>query len=319
MRNVILDCDPGHDDVLALMMALYQDDELTLRGVVTSAGNQSLAKVTHNADHVLQYLHADVPLYAGEAGALLAAHTTTGDGDAIHGTSGLGGFTFPADENWEQRVHHNYLDFYRQELSTGPVTIIATAPLTNIAMVLKSMPELLHNVACISIMGGGLHHGNITPAAEFNCYADPEAAKIVFNSGLPTIMSGLDVTEKAYVTAEEIRQLGNQTGPATQMVYGLLDFYSQYFTKQRVDEMPLHDVCAVLALTHPLMFKSIETVVDVETNEGIAKGQTIADLRAIQDPQRDNNVTVLVSIDRQLFKEELLKMLAHFDARLREV
>lgn len=316
MKHVILDCDPGHDDVLALMMALYQTHDLDVTGVVTSAGNQSLSKVTHNAFNVLRYLHRDVPLVAGESGALLASQTTTGDGDAIHGQSGLGGFEFQENTQWQSQVDHDYLHFYRGELSAGPRTIIATAPLTNVAMVIKSMPELVKNIEEISLMGGGLHHGNITPAAEFNIYADPEAAKIVFNAGIPITMSGLDVTEKAFLTADEIRALGHGTGKATTMVYHLLDFYSHYFTQQRVDEMPLHDVCAVLALTNPEMFTSIQTVVDVETNDGIAKGQTIADLRVIQDAQQTKNVTALLSIDRQLFKEALLKMLAHFDADL---
>lgn len=193
------------------------------------------------------------------------------------------------------------------------VTLVAIAPLTNIALLLKVYPEVKKKIECISMMGGGISHGNCTELAEFNIHVDPEAAHIVFHSGVKIIMSGLDVTEKAVITRREIDSLKHK-GKASNLVYELLDYYYESGKQFGFKDSPLHDLCAVQYLLQPEIFRGSLKYVDVITEDGIARGQTFADLRAL--PKNPANIFVLTEVNRELFIKNLITGLEYLDQTL---
>lgn len=313
-RNIIIDCDPGHDDALAIMVALAKKDLLDLKGLTIVAGNQTLEKLSKNTLNLLSYLEEDVPVVQGVERPIIKP-LTIGDGLEIHGESGLDGFVFPEPKielAGTNAVHFLYETIMRNE---EKITLVPTAPLTNIALLLKAYPEVKEKIEVISLMGGGINNGNITPSAEFNIYADPDAANIVFNSGIPIIMSGLDVTEKAFITFDEVSKINPEQGKCSSMIRGLLDFYGEFSKSFGLTSMPLHDVCSVLYLTNPEIFKGEYYTVDVEVNDGITRGQTVAD-RRIYAPEHKKNTFVLLDIDREKFLEIILESIKYYDEKL---
>jgi pyrimidine-specific ribonucleoside hydrolase len=310
MKQIIIDCDPGHDDAIAILLALAHSDELTILGITTVGGNQVLDKITDNALKLLSYVGADIPLARGAAGPLMAPLIT---GEIAHGETGMDGPILPSSLFQALDVHA--VEFMASLIrgAEGKVTLIPIGPLTNIALLLTAYPEVKSKIECISLMGGGIGEGNMTSTAEFNIYVDPEAAQIVYRSGIPIVMSGLDVTNRAQIYPEEIEQL-KQRGKASILVGELLDFYSIYSRKMGYDGSALHDPCAVAWLLRPDIFHYVDLHVDVETKGELTRGMTVADRR--KKPDREPNVRVLIDLDRDAFIRMITEALDALDRQL---
>ncbi|HHQ4565341.1 TPA: pyrimidine-specific ribonucleoside hydrolase RihA [Aeromonas hydrophila] len=307
---VILDCDPGHDDAIALILALASP-ELKVLAVTTSAGNQTPDKTLNNVLRILTLLgRDDIPVAAG-APKPLARELIIADN--VHGESGLDGPQLP-DPAFAP-VAMTALELMAKCLreSPEPVTLVPTGPLTNIALLLAAHPELKSKIARIVLMGGAAGAGNWTPAAEFNIYVDPEAADMVFKSGLPITMCGLDVTHEAQVMDEDIARVRAITNPVAQCVAGLLDFFMIYHRdpKWGFAGAPLHDPCTIAWLLAPALFHGVECRVDIETGGIHTSGMTVVDRYGLTG--KAANALVLLGLDRAGFIDLLVTRLRAFD------
>ncbi|MEV3807116.1 pyrimidine-specific ribonucleoside hydrolase RihA [Aeromonas dhakensis] len=307
---VILDCDPGHDDAIALILALASP-ELKVLAVTTSAGNQTPDKTLNNALRILTLLgRDDIPVAAG-APKPLARELIIADN--VHGESGLDGPKLP-DPAFAP-VAMTALELMAKCLreSPEPVTLVPTGPLTNIALLLAAHPELKSKIARIVLMGGAAGAGNWTPAAEFNIYVDPEAADMVFKSGLPITMCGLDVTHEAQVMDEDIERVRAITNPVAQCVAGLLDFFMIYHRdpKWGFAGAPLHDPCTIVWLLAPALFHGVECRVDIETGGTHTSGMTVVDRYGLTG--KPANALVLLGLERAGFIDLLVTRLRAFD------
>src|SRR5918997_4345963 len=301
---IILDVDPGHDDAVAIMLACGAPG-LDLLAITTVAGNVPLEKTTRNALRFLSLIgHTDVPVAAGASSPLYRPLHTAED---IHGESGLDGpkIPDPSFEPDERTATDLIADTLRE--APEPVTLIPTGPLTNVATFLREHPELKDRVAHISLMGGSIGLGNTTPAAEFNIYVDPEAAREVFESGLPITMSGLDVTHQAEAGPDEretLRTLGRVGG----MVADLLEFFAAtYESVYGFDAPPLHDAVAVAAVLEPALLETRAMRVDVECESELTRGETVCDFYGVTG--RRPNAEVGVRLDREGFFDLLYRSL----------
>jgi Inosine-uridine nucleoside N-ribohydrolase len=306
-RPIIIDCDPGHDDAIAILLALANPERLRVLGITTVGGNQVLEKITDNALKLLSFVDADIPVAMGAKGPLLGKLVT---GAEAHGESGMDGPVLPPSKF--RPVRQGAVEFMVERIrsSDRPVTLVPIGPLTNVAMLLAAYPDVKEKIECISLMGGGLAYGNVTAEAEFNIYVDPEAARIVFESGVPIAMSGLDVTDKAMIYEEEIAEL-KRRGKVSVMVGELLDFYSIYSRKLGFDGSSLHDPCAVAWLLQPELFESKAYYVTVETKGERTRGMTVADMR--RKPNDAPNAHVLLDVDRDAFIRLLFDALERLD------
>lgn len=307
---VIIDCDPGHDDAIAILWALASP-QLDVRAVTTVAGNQSIEKVTGNAIKVLTIAgKKNISVGMGFAHPLMGKNH---DGAQIHGETGLDGPVLP--EAGFDKSELNAIQLMEKVLteSREQVTLITLGPLSNIARLFLVRPDLKKKIKQISMMGGGTY-GNWTPAGEFNIWDDPEAAKIVFDSGIDIIMAGLDVTQKAYVTDDENEKIKAQGNKVSVFVSELIEYYRQYHYK--VEGFPgctLHDPCAVAALVYPEIFKSEKCHVDIELNGSLTRGMTVIDrigyLEKIFGEKTSRHVRVLFDVDREKFVQYLSEAL----------
>ena len=297
-RKIILDCDPGHDDVVALALAIGSP-EVELLALTTVVGNQTLEKVTHNALSAARVLGLDdVPVAAGCPRPLVREHEPADD---IHGESGLDGVELPAPAQEVDPRHA--VDLIVETVMAhepGTVTLVATGALTNVAMAVRREPRLAERVREVVLMGGGYHVGNRTAVAEFNIRVDPEAAHIVFNERWPLLMVGLDLTHQALATPdvrEQIRAIG--TAPA-EFVSGLMDFFADTYREvQGFDAPPVHDPCAVAYVIDPSVMTTRRAPLDVELSGVLTTGMTVADFRA--EPPDDCTTSVAVELDRDRF------------------
>ncbi|CAH1059106.1 nucleoside hydrolase [Paenibacillus pseudetheri] len=307
---IIIDCDPGHDDAIAILLAIANAEKLDLRGITTVGGNQILDKITENALKVISFVNADIPVAKGAAGPLFGKLVT---GEEAHGESGMDGPLLPPSKfrPLEEGAVEFMLNIIRS--SEEKITLVPMAPLTNIALLITAYPEIKERIEKISLMGGGISYGNVTSTAEFNIFVDPEAARIVFESGIPITMSGLDVTDKAAIFEDEIVAL-KERGPVSTMVGELLDFYSIYGKKMGYVGSALHDPCAVAWLLRPELFESEHLYVTVETEGKLTRGMTVADKRKKTD--RPANVEVLVGVDREAFMKLIFDSLEKLDQEL---
>lgn len=310
MRNIIIDCDPGHDDAIAILMALAHKDRLNIKGITTVGGNQTLEKITDNALKILSFVNEDIKVARGAEGPLLRELRT---GAEAHGESGMDGPILP--EPKFNAVEENAIEFMAKIIkeSNEPITLVPLGPLTNIALLLKSYPELKEKIEYISLMGGACYGGNVTPCAEFNIYVDPEAARIVFNSGIPIAMSGLDVTHKAQIFDDEIAKL-KDLGTVSNMVAELLDFYSIASKRFGFEGSALHDPCAVAWLLKPEIFTAKKCHVDIETYGELTRGMTVVDC-TIKD-EKNGNTEVLFDVNREAFVNMVFDALKILDARI---
>jgi inosine-uridine nucleoside N-ribohydrolase len=296
MTDIILDCDPGHDDAIALLLALASP-EVTLLGVTTVSGNQTLEKTTANAIRVLDHLERhDVPVAAGAARPLVRERHVAAE---VHGETGLDGPDLPPPARAPEPLHA--IEWIARQLRQArqPVTLVPTGPLTNIALLLAIYPELMNEkVERIVLMGGAIGEGNTTPAAEFNIWADPEAAHRVFTCGIDVTMVGLDVTHKALITPAHIGPLA-RAGKAGKLVADLYGFYSQFHARRYGwDGSPVHDAVAVAHVVDPTLLDTTHCGVTIDMGPELSRGRTHVDL---QSATWAPNCQVAVDIDADRF------------------
>jgi len=295
--TIILDCDPGIDDALAIAFAAASP-EIELAGITTVAGNVGLAKTTANALAVASFVGAaDVPVTAGCAAPLLRPALDAGH---VHGDSGLGGAVLPPSARLAGEEHAT--DFIIDTLAAAPgeITLVATGPLTNIALALRRQPRLADWVRDFVIMGGSASRGNVTPAAEFNIWADPEAAAIVFSAGWTVRMTGLDVTLLARATAAVQRRMRVLGLLGSRLLLPALAQYRD--SADTTGEPPVHDVCAIVSIADPAVFSYTSALVQVETHGALTAGMTVTDFGATAG----HNARVATGIDAGRFWETVL-------------
>jgi purine nucleosidase len=294
--SIILDCDPGIDDALAIAFA-HGHPDIDLVGITTVAGNVSLAKTTANALAVSEYIGAaGTPVTAGCAGPLLRPAYDARD---VHGESGLGGAVLPAATGSPAPGHAIDYIIDTVRAAPGQITLVATGPLTNIALAVKREPRLADWIREFAIMGGSAGRGNVTPAAEFNIWADPEAAAIVFRAGWTVVMLGLDVTLRTGANSA-VRQRMRDLGPlGTELLLPALD---QYRSVREPSGPPVHDVCAVAWVAQPGLFGLVPARVQVETAGALTAGMTVVDFDA-PGPADGGSAQVAMSIDAGGFWE----------------
>lgn len=308
---VIIDCDPGIDDTVALAVAFAQP-QFDILAVCAVAGNVSVDKTATNARAVLATIGSKCPIYRGAEGPLLPGRVI--EAPDVHGVSGLGNFTMPVEELNPLEEESAVAAMHRIiSASADKVTIIAIGPLTNLALLFRTYPKVKDNVELISLMGGGLYTGNHTAAAEFNILADPEAADIVYNSGVPIIMAGLDVTHKAYIGWKEYNELKAINNPVSEMLCDALKFSLESTGKVKGDmenaSVNMHDTVSVLAITQPELFEGRDLHVVVETAGRYCRGYTLADMRgdlSFVVLQEQPNCHVLLNVDRENFNKTIL-------------
>ena len=300
---IILDCDPGHDDAIALLLALASP-EVELLAVTTVHGNQTLDKTTANALRVLDLVgRDDIPVAAGASRPLKREPKVA---DHVHGESGLDGPFLPPPQH--APIAQHAVDLMLTTIAASPrrVTLVPTGPLTNIALLLDQYAG--RNIERIVLMGGAIAEGNITPAAEFNIWADPEAAERVFRSGLDVTMIGLDVTHQALLTppiAERLRA----TGKTGTFVAELVEFFSRYHRETYGwDGAPIHDAVAVAHVIRPGLVETKRRNVEIEVGSELCRGRTVVDLWNRTD--RPANAHVGVAIDAAGFFELLVKRIS---------
>jgi pyrimidine-specific ribonucleoside hydrolase len=284
MRKVILDCDPGHDDAFAIMLAVKHLDVL---GITTIGGNCTLDNVTKNALKILEVLErTDIPVYPGHAAPMVAPLVTA---PQFHGESGLDGPVLPEPKVKAKKKHA--VDFIIETLmTTDDVTLIATGPLTNIAEAISREPEIVKRAREIYIMGGSVTYGNWTPAAEFNIFVDPEAAYRVFNSGLLVNMCGINLTRQCCLTFEHMQKFREIGTKAAILAADLLEFFiGSTISTAKLTGANLHDACPVAWIINPELIKAVPMHIDIELKGEYTRGMTVCDYRHLRgtDPEMD--------------------------------
>ena len=303
--KIILDCDPGHDDAVAIMLAA-SSPKIDLLGITVESGNQTLEKTSRNALNVLQWIgKGDIPVYAGCEGPLVRKKITAGD---IHGESGLDGPDFPPLELKLQEKHAVSYIVETLLASDDPVTMVTTGPMTNLAMAIRLEPKILEHMDKIVLMGGAYQNGNVTPAAEFNILCDPEAAHICFGCGKPVYMMGLDVTRKVLCVPEVVERMGKIGNEASRLFVELMGHFCR--TQKEIFGFPggpLHDPCTIVWLIDPDVFtmKPMHTSIDI--SHGDSYGRTNCDFFSYQKKELNANVAVDVDVAKywDVIEEEL--------------
>ena len=304
---IILDCDPGHDDAVAMIVAARHTN---LLGITTVAGNAPLESTTQNAIVVRDLLGIDVPVHAGANRPLLAPARHAG---YVHGESGLDGADLPPPSG--PPASRDAIGFIIETVrSHDGVWLVPTGPMTNIALALRSAPDIAARIAGISFMGGGLF-GNRTATAEFNIWADPEAAAIVIDYGGPLIMTGLDVTYQLQATPERIAQLRTIPGRLAATIADLMTFFSGTYVSrhENMRGAAVHDPVAVMALTHPELFTRSFSHVVVETAGEHTRGMTVIDQRTLLD-RPDPNCDRLTDVEGDAAWAVVTEAIAHFSS-----
>ncbi|MGX0330606.1 ribonucleoside hydrolase RihC [Staphylococcus cohnii] len=298
-QPIIIDTDPGIDDAAAISFALNHP-EFDLKMISTVNGNVGIEKTTANALKLKRFFNSDIPVHRGASQPLLSDIVDASD---VHGESGMEGYTFPEINESDLDSTHA-VEAMRDVLlkSETPITLIPIGPLTNIALLLLTYPEVKTFIKEIVLMGGSASRGNITPLAEFNIYCDPEAAQIVFNSGLPLTMIGLDVARSSSLTHDTINELNsiNDTG---KMLHQLFKHYRGDDFEKGIN---VYDAYTLLYLLHPEHFDVREADVQIETDGKLTKGASVVDFKS-QFP----NTTVVMSVQANIFKQMFIDALKY--------
>lgn len=283
-QKIIIDTDPGQDDAVAILLALASPEDFDVLGIVAVAGNVGLELNSKNALKVVELSgRTDVPVFAGCPGPLQRVLKTA---EHVHGSTGLNGPELPEPKISLEDKHG--VDFIIDTImahDTGTITLCTLGPLTNIGMAMAKQPEIKNRIKQIVMMGGAYFEvGNLTPAAEFNIYVDPEAADVVFRSGVPLVVASLDVSHQVLTTKkrlQDFRDLGNKTGKA---VAEMLDFSETFdLKKYGWDGAPLHDPCVTAYLIDPNLFEGRLINVTIETQSELTRGMTVADFWGVTD------------------------------------
>ena len=311
-KKIILDCDPGHDDAVAIMLAIASDD-IDLLGITCVGGNATLENTKLNALKICSLLNRqDIPIYAGSDKPLKYDLVTA---EHVHGKSGLDTDGEPINLDPSHRIKEmSAIDFIINECKNAeePIYLCPTGPLTNIALCLKKDPSIKDKIKEIVLMGGAaLCLGNITPAAEFNIYVDPHAANVVFNSGVEITMMGLDVTHKVNVNDQIINSIKTNNNKASVFFADLMDFYSRFHRElYETGDCPLHDPCVIAYLIDNEIFKGKKVHVQVEENSDLTRGETVVDWLGVKKLHPNCNVITEADSDRffKILKKELAKL-----------
>ena len=298
-QPIIIDTDPGIDDAAAISFALNHP-EFDLKMISTVNGNVGIEKTTANALKLKRFFNSDIPVHRGASQPLLSDIVDASD---VHGESGMEGYTFPEINESDLDSTHA-VEAMRDVLlkSETPITLIPIGPLTNIALLLLTYPEVKTFIKEIVLMGGSASRGNVTSLAEFNIYCDPEAAQIVFNSGLPLTMIGLDVARSSSLTHDTINELNsiNDTG---KMLHQLFKHYREDDFEKGIN---VYDAYTLLYLLHPEHFDVREADVQIETDGKLTKGASVVDFKS-QFP----NTTVVMSVQANIFKQMFIDALKY--------
>lgn len=305
-RKIILDCDPGHDDAIAIMLAA-RHPAIDLLGITIVAGNQTLNKTLVNGLNVCQKLDINVPIHAGMPKPIMREQIVA---DNIHGESGLDGPIFaPLVRKAESKHAIQYIIDTLMN-SDGDITLVHVGPLTNIAVAIRMQPAILPKIREIVLMGGAYGTGNFTPSAEFNIYADPEAARVVFTSGVPLVMMGLDLTNQTTCTADVISRMKKVGGPAGELFSDIMSFtLKTQYENYGLDGGPVHDATCIGYLINPDAFKMQDMYVEIDVNNGPCYGRTVCDELGVTGKQP--NTKVGMTIDTKWFwdlVEECVRM-----------
>lgn len=300
-----MDCDPGIDDGIALAYAAAHQDEIELLAVTTFAGNQTIDKVTKNALELVDFYGLKVPVARGQERPLVKEVIHA---EEFHGETGLGHCVLP--ETGTKAASDNAVFFIREildDLSEGQqVTFIETAPMTNLALLLRVFPEVKDKIRRIVFMGGAVKGGNVTPAAEFNIYADPEAAKIVFEAGIPLVMCGLDATMKCNLTRNQIMKLCQSGNPVARACGDMAGYVLENSSKYRC-VASIHDTVPFMYLLHPEFFKMEKAILDVDCSDGAGRGAMLCDFRWWLHDEEKIKDMILTDADTESFQQELFE------------
>lgn len=274
-RKILYDCDPGHDDAIAILLAAGSP-ELELLGLTTVAGNQTLDNTARNACHVLQWLgREEIPVYAGCDRPMVRTRVTAGD---IHGKTGLDGPVFPPLRKAVEAEHAVPFLIRTLLASQGDITVVTSGPMTNLAMALRLEPGIAEKIQRIVLMGGSYTNGNVTPAAEFNILADPEAAHVCFTAGRPVTMIGLDVTRKVLCYPETVERMAKVGNAASRLFVDLMGHFCK--TQKEVfgwEGGPLHDPVTIASLLDSSLVKTKPMNVRIDLGHGDSYGRTNCD------------------------------------------
>ncbi len=302
----LIDCDPGADDVMALMIGLKKLDQ-EIKGIITVSGNVVIETVTKNACAVVELANKEIPVCQGSCSPLIKAPFMASE---VHGESGMG--PFKLDSGSRHLVHQNFIDFYMEKImeSEEKTTIVALGPMTNIAILIKSHSEVASKISRVIFMGGSYNDGNVTPYAEFNAFVDPEAYKILFDSEVELVMVGLDATHMTLIKIEEIEEGIKGISKASLFMKNLLTWYAQ-----NVMEVygylgaHMHDPSAIMYILYPEIFKTFKANLEISTNDDVTRGKIMINH---QNPRK--NVTVVSSIDNELFKQRFFEVIDQYNS-----
>lgn len=309
MIPVFIDCDPGADDIIALLLAANMP-EIDIVGIGTVCGNVECDKTFVNAQKTVGVIEKKIPVYKGADTPLMRELVT---GKYVHGEDGMGGLAssvempdiIPEKEKaWDA--------LYREAKKyNGELVLVAVGPMTNIAIALAKYKELPSLLKKIVIMGGAAAYGNITPAAEFNIYVDPEAAEMLFKCGTPIYMFGLDVTEKAILLPNEVEEIGKMNSKQAKFCYSILKNTMKFYLDHGQEGNCMHDPCAVMYLAYPELFSGKKAGVCVETKGRITRGKTVCDLYTdVKFPFQ--NTYVMTDVNREEFVNKVLEIIARY-------
>ncbi len=313
-RKILMDCDPGIDDSVAIALAAAHPEAFEILGVTAVAGNLGILTTTENALRMTEFCGLQVPVAAG------AARPLTGpvkEASEIHGANGIGNVQLPPPAG--KAVEENAVLFLYHTIMALPdgekVTLVPTGPLTNIALLLRVFPEVKDRIEEIVLMGGAVNGGNVTATAEFNIYADPVAADIVFGAGLPLVMCGLDVTNFCGIDRETAARMVKSEGAVEKAVGEMVEFYLESEIYARNSYASIHDAVTFMYLLHPEIYESCLMPVQVDCSEGTNRGMTICDQRS-WSYEEEPKTRVLLKADSQKFREYLIASIQELDLRL---
>ena len=303
---IIVDCDPGVDDAIALLLAFGLG--MPIIGITTVAGNVPLSLTYPNARKICQLAsRSHIPVFAGCPRPLIKPLATA---EEVHGATGLQGANFPELPPAAPAAHS--VNFLIEQLldAAEPIRIAALGPLTNLAVALIKVPEIAKNIEQLVIMGGAMGQGNITPAAEFNMYVDPHAAQVVLGAQIPTTLITLDVTHQVLTTPERLAQIREVNNPVSQAAAGMLSFYGQSdLDRYGLPGAPLHDPCVLAYLHRPELFSTRKVSVEVETTGKHTIGQTVVDWYSQRE---SSHIQMAETVDSEGLYALLMEALSSF-------
>lgn len=295
-HRIILDCDPGHDDATAILMAA-KHPAIDLLGITTVHGNQTLAKTTRNALNVVQYLGLDVKVYRGLEHPMVIPNRPVEE--RVHGDSGLDGPVFAELTREIEDKHAVQYIIETLLASDGDITLVPTGPLTNIAMAMRLEPKIIGKIKGVVLMGGSYQLGNVTPAAEFNIWADGEAAHVVFNSGVKVAMMGLDITRKVLVLPHVLERMAKHDNPAGKLFTDMMGFFN--LSQKRTfgwEGAPLHDPTTIAYLIDPSVITVKHMRTDIDLGSEASYGRTNCDIFGMSEKEKNSDVAVDVDVEK---------------------